>query len=69
MITYSYTKRPVLFLSFILFFFASCIEEDLPSNIKQQNFTVKSNSVKNKMLKKVTILAVKQAYGLFVIVF
>ncbi|WP_440120618.1 alpha/beta hydrolase [Tenacibaculum sp. Ill] len=48
MITYSYTKRPILFLSFILFFFASCIEEDLPSNIKQQNFTIKSKSTNFK---------------------
>ncbi|WP_425657170.1 alpha/beta hydrolase [Tenacibaculum ascidiaceicola] len=53
MITYSYTKRPILFLSFILFFFASCIEEDLPSNIKQQNFTVKSKSTNFKYAVKI----------------
>ncbi|MDP2542767.1 hypothetical protein CSC81_04955 [Tenacibaculum discolor] len=53
MITYSYTKRPILFLSFILFFFASCIEEDLASNIKQQNFTVKSKSTNFKYAVKI----------------
>ncbi|MFT7899213.1 alpha/beta hydrolase-fold protein [Tenacibaculum ascidiaceicola] len=50
---YSYTKRPFLFLSFILFFFTSCIEEDLPSNIKQQKFTIKSNSTNFKYAVKI----------------
>ncbi|REH56597.1 putative alpha/beta superfamily hydrolase [Tenacibaculum gallaicum] len=43
MIMYSYTKRSLLFLS-LIFFFISCTDEDLPSNIKQESFTLKSDS-------------------------
>ncbi|AZJ33305.1 hypothetical protein SAMN05444344_0906 [Tenacibaculum mesophilum] len=53
MITHSYTKKPFVFLSFILFFFMSCTEEDLPSNIKQQKFTLKSNSTNFKYAIKI----------------
>lgn len=52
MIMYSYTKKTILFLS-LIFFFISCTDEDLPSNIKQQNFTLKSDSTGFKYVVKI----------------
>lgn len=53
MIMYLYQKKTFLFLSFTLFFFASCIEEDLPARIKQQKFTVTSNATNFKYNVKI----------------
>lgn len=53
MIIYSYTSKQILIFSFILYFFASCTEEELPPNVKQKKFTIHSNETNFKYNVKI----------------